>query len=281
MSDRDLDLLAIDMNVTGKVWFAPTAKDSVMYNLLRVLLEKQGLPFPLDKAHAIQVTLHKVGDPNDPTKKAAADFLPIVAAAFTASPNDAPQMVQVDPTGGFAVVSLGRVVAPGAPPVAQIRAVVARDFQIDRARRAARAIANDIVAKANKGQSLAALFAASGVKAPPVEPLNTSRAQMTANPKGAPPPLVLMFSMAENSAKLLEAPNNQGWIVVKLDKIDRGNATGNTAVIRATQDDLGKVVGREYAEQFSNAVKGVIGVKKNVAAIAALKARLLGQTAAN
>lgn len=220
-------------------------------------------------------------DPNDPTKKAAADFLSIVAAAFAASPNDAPQMVQVDPTGGFAVVSLGRVVAPGAPPVAQIRAVVARDFQIDRGRRAARAIANDIVAKANKGQSLAALFAASGVKAPPVEPLNTSRAQLTANPKGAPPPLVLMFSMAENSTKLLEAPNNQGWIVVKLDKIDRGNATGNTAVIRATQDDLGKVVGREYAEQFSNAVKGVIGVKRNVAAIAALKSRLLGQTAAN
>jgi len=220
-------------------------------------------------------------DPNDPTKKAAPDFMPIVTAAFAASPSDAPQLVQVDPTGGFAVVALGQVVPPAAPPVAQIRAALARDFQIDRARRAARTVANDIVAKAGKGQSLAALLAASGVKAPPVQPLNSSRAQLAANPKGAPPPLVLMFSMSQNSAKLLEAPNNDGWFVVKLDKIDRGNAAGNAAVIRATQDDLGKLVGREYTEQFTNAVRGVIGVKKNEARINAMKAQLLGQAAAN
>jgi len=67
VSDRDLDLLAIDMNVTGKVWFGPSSKDGFLYNLIKVLLEKEGLPFPLDKAHAIQVTLHKVGDPNVPT----------------------------------------------------------------------------------------------------------------------------------------------------------------------------------------------------------------------
>jgi len=67
VSDRDIDLLAIDMNVTGKVWFAPSAKDSFIYNFLKLLLEKEGLSFPLDKPHAIQVTLHKVGDPNDPT----------------------------------------------------------------------------------------------------------------------------------------------------------------------------------------------------------------------
>ena len=220
-------------------------------------------------------------DPNDPSKKAAADFMPIVAAAFAAAPNDPPQMVQVDPTGGFAVVALGQVVPAAAPPVAQIRAAVARDFQLDRARRAARTVANDVVAKAGKGQPLASLIAASGVKAPPVEPLASSRAQMAANPRGAPPPLVLMFSMTENSAKLLEAPNNEGWFIVKLNKIDRGNASGNAAVIRATQDDLGKLAGREYAEQFTNAVKSIVGVKKNAARINALKAQLLGQAAAN
>jgi len=65
--DRDKDLLAADMNVTGKVWFAPSAKDKFAYNFIKLLFEKRGLPFPLDKAHAIQVSLHKVGDPNDPT----------------------------------------------------------------------------------------------------------------------------------------------------------------------------------------------------------------------
>ena len=67
VSDRDLDLLAIDMNVTGKVWFAPSAKDGFIYNFLKLLFEKEGLTFPLDKAHAIQVTLHKVGDASVPT----------------------------------------------------------------------------------------------------------------------------------------------------------------------------------------------------------------------
>jgi hypothetical protein len=67
VTDRNRDLLAADMNVTGKVWFGPIARDKFAYNLLKLLFEKRNLPFPLDKAHAIQVTLHKVGDPTDPT----------------------------------------------------------------------------------------------------------------------------------------------------------------------------------------------------------------------
>jgi hypothetical protein len=67
VQDRNYNLLAGDMNVTGKIWFAPAAKDQLAYNFFKDLLEAEGLPFPLDKAHAIQVTLHKVGDPNTPT----------------------------------------------------------------------------------------------------------------------------------------------------------------------------------------------------------------------
>ncbi len=67
VQDRNCDLLAADMNVTGKIWFAPSAKDKFAYNFLKYFLETQNLPFPLDKAHAIQVTLHKVGDPSTPT----------------------------------------------------------------------------------------------------------------------------------------------------------------------------------------------------------------------
>ena len=63
----DYDLVAADMNVVGKIWFGPSAKTRPWYNLLKLIFAIEGLPFPLDKANAIQVELHKVGDPNTPT----------------------------------------------------------------------------------------------------------------------------------------------------------------------------------------------------------------------
>ena len=62
----DEDLVAADMTVTGKIWFGPSAKDKLIYKLLEMVFKHEGLPFPLDKANAIQVTLHKVGDPSEP-----------------------------------------------------------------------------------------------------------------------------------------------------------------------------------------------------------------------
>ncbi|MFC3581491.1 peptidylprolyl isomerase [Sphingomonas hylomeconis] len=219
-------------------------------------------------------------DPSNPAIKAAPDFVPVVAAAFAAEQGDAPQMVPLGTDGGFAVVSLGRVVAPAAPPLGEVRAVVARDLALDKARRQARAIAAGIVAKAGKGGSFPALFAASGVKTPPLQPMKAGRAQLAANPRGAPPPLTLLFSMSEGTTKLLEAPNNEGWFVVHLDRIERGNAAGQKAVIDQQRATIGQSVGREYAEQFTQAVQAKIGVKKNDKGIAALKAELGGAASA-
>ncbi len=65
-AERDTQLLAADMTVTGKVWFAPSAKDSFVYRLLKLLVESRGLPFPLDKAHAIEVNLTNAEDSSTP-----------------------------------------------------------------------------------------------------------------------------------------------------------------------------------------------------------------------
>ena len=63
----DYDLVAADMNVVGKIWFGPSAKLRPWYNLLKLIFAIEGLAFPLDKANAIQVNLHQVGDPHEPT----------------------------------------------------------------------------------------------------------------------------------------------------------------------------------------------------------------------
>lgn len=65
-ADLNVDLVAADMTVTGKIWFGPVAKTKRLYKLLEFIFAHEGLPFPLDKANAIQVNLHRVGDPHEP-----------------------------------------------------------------------------------------------------------------------------------------------------------------------------------------------------------------------
>lgn len=207
---------------------------------------------------------------------------PILAAAFAAQAGDDPQTVPLSQTdGSFALVQLEKVVPAAPRPLARIRDVVARDFMLDRAQRAARQIAAAVVAAAGKGAPLAQALAATGLKLPPVRPVAAPRAALINNPRAAPAPLVLLFAMAQGSTKLLEAPDKAGWFVIHLDTITRGDATGNARVIAGTQSDIGNVLGREYVQQFGKAVQQAVGTQRNAAAIAKLKAELLGGASAD
>jgi hypothetical protein len=63
VADRDYDLVAADMTVGVQVWFGPAARDKFMYQMLERIMAIKNLPFPLDKANAIQIDLHHVDDP--------------------------------------------------------------------------------------------------------------------------------------------------------------------------------------------------------------------------
>lgn len=220
-------------------------------------------------------------DPDNPMAKPDPALAPVIAAAFQAEEGDDPQMVTTGPDGGFAVVALGQIVPASPRPLAQIRQAVANDVIIDRAQNAARKIAAEVVARVGKGASLKDALAATKLQLPPVQPLAATRAQLSANPRGAPPPLALMFSMAQGTAKMIEGPNDAGWIIVKLDKIDAGNAAGNKAAIDGTRADIGRALGREYVEQFARAVRADVGVKTNAATLARVRADLTGQGGSN
>ena len=215
-------------------------------------------------------------DPATPDAKPDPALAQVVAAGFQGVEGDAPQLVQTGADGSFALVGIGRVVGSAPRPLTAVRDTVAADFATDRARTAARALASGILGKVNKGAALSQALASAGKPLPPARPLGASRAELAANPRQAPPPLVLMFSMAQGTAKLLEAPNDGGWFVIKLDRIDRGDARGNAAVIKAAGADIGRNIGREYAQQFSNAVRASLGGKTDPAAVARVKADLAG-----
>ncbi len=227
-----------------------------------------------------QSTVPVVADGRDPENSTVAPdprLAQVVSAGFIAEPGDDPQLAPVGQDGSFAVVSLDRIVPSAPPPLAKIANLVVRDFAIARALKQARAMAVDVVAKANKGIPLAQALAQSPVKLPAARPLASSRAQLASDPKGAPAPLVLMFSMANKTAKLLEAPNKTGYYVIYLDQIERAGAVTNPQLLQAMRGDLSKVVGRELVNQFIEAARNSVGVKKNDALIARTRKDLLGE----
>lgn len=211
-------------------------------------------------------------DPLDPRFKAPPALPPVLAAAFQMEEGDDPQLVTTGQDGSFAVMTLGRVVRAAPRPLAEIRDQVAKDFAGDRAHKEARRMALALLARVNGdtpfGQALAA------ARLPAARPVAASRAQLAANPGGAPPALVLMFSMAQGTAKLLETPD--GWLVVRLDRIVPTDAAGRPQVVSATRADLARTTSQEYLQQFARAVRADVGVKIDPAAVSRLKADLTG-----
>lgn len=219
-------------------------------------------------------------DPDNPAAQPDPALAPILQAAFGTEQGDAPQLVPTGQDGGFALVALGQVLPSAPRPLTQIHDQVARDFTADRSRQAARRVANEVVAKAGRGVPLAQAVSQTGLRAPAPRPIDVARAEVARNPRGVEPALALLFSMAPGTAKLLEAPGRDGWLVIKLDRVQAGNAAGDRNLIQATRADLGRSVGREYGEQFTRAARNAVGVEIDRDAVARVRADLQG-TAAN
>ena len=217
----------------------------------------------------------------NPTAKPDPAIAPILTAAFAAHAGDSPQTVPLGQDGSFALVTLDKIVPAAPRPLAQIRDLVIRDFELARAQKAVRQIAAGVVAAANKGMPLAQAFAATKLKLPPLRPISGPRAQLLADPRAVSAPLQMLFAMPAKTTKLLEAPNNAGYLIVHLDTITPGDASANPKVIAGTQSDIGSVIGREYVAQFGKAVQNAVGTKRNTLAIAKLKAQLMGGVSAD
>lgn len=219
-------------------------------------------------------------NPEDPAYRPDPALVPVMAAGFQSEEGDDPQVVATAADGSFAVVALDRIVRAAPRPLPQIRAQVAKDVIADRQRRAARAAATKALAAVNKGMSLAEALKQAGVASAKIDRLVAARSQVNADPRGPNPVLALLFSMKGGTAKTLEAPGGSGWAVVKLEQINAGDAAKIPQVVSATRADLGRIVGNEYAQQFTEAVKAQLKVARNPDEVARVKATLAGQNGA-
>ncbi|UUL83579.1 peptidylprolyl isomerase [Sphingomonas qomolangmaensis] len=215
-------------------------------------------------------------NPDAPDRRPDPRFARLFEAGFAAEQGDAPQLVQLGEDGTFGVVGVERIIAAAPRPLAQIRDQVVADWQRDQAKQAARRQALAVIQNVNRGTALPQAIRAAGVNGPEVQSINVSRADLAARREQLPPPVALMFSMKQGTAKLLEAPNGEGWFIVSVTGIERGDAKGNTNAINATRQGLGSVIGREYVQQFTAAARATVGVKRDDAAVARLRNSLTG-----
>lgn len=211
--------------------------------------------------------------------RAPPELQPMLEPAFSMELDDEPQMVTVAPDQLYVLVDVTEIKAAAPPPLDKVRDVVVQQFKLEQAAARARSAADQLVAKMNKGADFAKALAETGLKVPAPQPIGGKRADIARGGQQAPPPLALLFSMAEGSVKRLEAPGEQGYFIVKLDKIQRGDAGSQPSLVNAVRQEMSRVAGNEYAEQFARAIQQHVGVKKNEAAIAEVKRQLRGGAA--
>ena len=231
-----------------------------------------------DRKLQARTTAPLLANGTDPLATTPADpaLAPLAAAAFQMQDGDPPTLVSTGPDGSFAVVALGRVIGAAPRPLAEVSAAVTRDFTADRARQAARRVAGTILAKVNGGTPLGTAAAGTGAIVSPVAAMRADLGRATPAQRA---PLALMFSMPANSARTLEAPDNQGWYIVRVDRIQPADARGNQAILAATRAELGRASGPELVQQFARAARNMVGAKTDAGALAQVRRDLLGQSA--
>ena len=200
-----------------------------------------------------------------------------LADAFRSEPDDDPAVATRPENAGFVVWKLERTITAAPRPLAAIRTQVVADVRLDRGSKAAKATADRLVAAINGGTPIARAVAALGRALPPIGPVSATRMEL-ARAEQVPPPLAMMFAMPVKRARALEIPGKQGWYVVYLDSIARGDPAQAQGLIAATAQQLERVVGNEYVEQFARAARAAVGVKTDAAAVARMKRSLTGAT---
>jgi peptidyl-prolyl cis-trans isomerase D len=207
------------------------------------------------------------------------ELQPLLRDAFQADTGDDSQIASIGNGTAYVLYHMDRIIPSAAKPLADIRNQVMTDAQINKAASAARRVADAVAANVNKGMTFAQALAGAGVKLPAPRPASGRRLEIAQSPDKVPPPLRMMFSMVEKRAKVLEAPQGAGWFIVYLDKITSGSPQEAQPLVAATQQQLSRLVGDEYVQQFAAAIKAKVGVTRNDAALAAFKRSLTGGAA--
>jgi peptidyl-prolyl cis-trans isomerase D len=210
----------------------------------------------------------------DASYKLPPELAPALKTGFEIAPNDPPEVVSLPNNQGYALVSPAQVVAAAPAPLASIRPQVATDWINAQAFVRAKGTASAIAAKVAKGMPLAQAVKEAGVPLPAVQPVGARRIQIATANGQIPAGLRALFTLAQGKADVVADERGRGFVVVKVNKIIPGNALLQPGLISRMQNELKEPMSEDYAQGFLASVRNDMKLKRNDAAIAALKARL-------
>lgn len=202
---------------------------------------------------------------------------PILETAFQMDESE-PQLAELVPGQQFLVFDVANVVESAAPPLADVREPVIAAWKRAEGSKMAREAADRVMAKVRKGMPIEQALREEDIAQGRIERINLSRRELISNgQQRIPPALVLMFSMAQGSTKILEDANKLGWFVVDLDQIETAPIEDGDQTLQDTLAQLEPALAGEYNAQMARAIREEVGVERNEEAIEALRKRLLGE----
>ncbi len=213
---------------------------------------------------------------DDPAKTSPAELQRILSTAFAMDEGDR-QIAAMASGEQFLIFEVSDITKAAPAPLASIKEVVTEAWRKEQGNAKAKEAAQRVMKRVEDGMSLAKAMAEEKVKLPKVDDLDMTQAQVAAMRNRVPPVLALFFSMAKDTTKRLEAPNNNGWFVVKLNDIEAGKVEDGDPIIETAADQLAMLAGNEQGDQLILAIKEEIGIEKNQTAIDAVTAQLIGQ----
>ena len=201
---------------------------------------------------------------------------PALATAFQMDEEE-PEIAPVDGGRTYLVYEVGDITAAAVAPYGEIEQLVEAHWRAAEGMKAAQAAADRVLKRVRDGSTIAAALAAEDRRVPPAQSVDMTREDLARQrERRIPPPLALMFSMAEGTTKKLDAGGNAGFFVVAVDDITMDDIADDDPLIAQARRQMGPLLGEEYAEQLRLAMREELGVSRNPAAVEAVRKQLIG-----
>ncbi|MFZ1742429.1 MAG: peptidyl-prolyl cis-trans isomerase [Pontixanthobacter sp.] len=200
---------------------------------------------------------------------------PALKTAFQMEEGE-PQLAVAQGNEEFLVFEVTDIEPSVAAPMKDIREQLIAAWKQAEGSKLAKTAADRIMKRINEGADVATALRGENKVFPKADTINLTREQLATSGQRVPAPLALMFSMAQGTTKKLAAPNNAGWFLVRLDKIEPGKIAKDDPLFLRAKSELSQTVGREYSDQLRKAIETEMGAERNETAIAAVRKQLAG-----
>jgi len=213
-----------------------------------------------------------------PGQSVTPEIRPVIETAFQMEEGN-PQLAEIVPGAQFVVFDVSDITESAAPPLDEVRDAATAAWRISEGSKEARKVADAVLEAVEAGTPVDQAATDAGLDGRAVETIDLTRRELLGNAQQRiPSALVLMFSMAQGSAKLLENDNDLGWFVINLDEIAVEDVADDDPLLAQTRDQLTSALSSEYASQLSTSVREHVGIERNEEAIEQLRRTLSGES---